>query len=110
RRPAVPGQPHAREGKPRLAQQALRQWLEQRRREVMHMVVVIRAEAWEVLGREARFVALAVAAEERCTVVPRPIETNVVAVVVELLVARVEVVVGVAVEIRLDDILLQYLG
>ena len=107
RRFAVPVHPHARESEPRLGQQPLRRRVQQRDGQVVHAIVVVRAEAREILRSETGLVAQAVAAEQRRAVAPRAIEAEVVAVVLEIVRARVEVVVGRIVAVRLHDVLRQ---
>ena len=83
RRFAVPVHAHPREAEARLGQQPTGRRTQQRDREVVHAIVVVRAEARQVLRREASLVTQAVAAEDRRSVSPCAIETNVVAVVFE---------------------------
>ena len=63
-------EPHAHETEPRFGQETLRERPQQRRREVVHTVVMVRPEAGQVLGRIAGLVAETVAAEQRRSVLP----------------------------------------
>ena len=90
---ALPVQLHPREPDAELVDEARSDRLDEARRHVLQSVVVPGPEAGQVLGREPALTAQRVPAEEECAVLPPVIEAQRALVVLQVLRARVEIVV-----------------